>query len=346
MKSLGKIFICIFFILFFCASKTDSIRNTAYKKIGSVTEISVKATLSRNKTKRPIQDNSTIYNNDRITTATGGKILIRLINDSIITIGEKTSVIISTEVHQNGQLSRIALIYGQLKAHVTNTGIENSFSVQTASATCGVRGTVFTIASGNAAGSFTSVHRGTIALKTASGETLVSQGHSIEAFDNASVKKTAKIGNPNLWITRKNRETQKNAGAILSDMKNRIRKIDRKTFLTAHNPFLEYFFKYYSNIAELFKIIPAVDFIRRKFELGVLKTAAKIIYPIKEKIFYIKILAGKLKALIAAFEGPNRNRARTLSKKIERIFSRFNRIITILDRTEVFYRIRMMHYRK
>ena len=324
-------------------SPTKSKRNAI--KIGKIVTTHGKAHLKRDNTIYAIKTESNIYNNDRITTRSNGSIEIKLINNSILKISKNTSVILSTQMNQKGQLSRIALIYGQIKAKILKKKHPNNFfSIQTASATCGVRGTVFTVANGLIPGTLVSVIDGKIFLKTKKQSTILKKGYSSITSLLDKIKTNHFFINTEKWLQAQKKEILRFHQKIIQNFKDRIDALQIPSFITEAKKILQIITGYYSKISDLLKKSPPLNFIQRKIELPLLQAAAKILYPIKEKVHRIRIFQGKLKNMIIFLNNVNKPKLSIQLKVLQKKLLQANSLLSIVNQVESFYRKRMIEY--
>lgn len=143
------IWIALLFIIFLLV---PSISEAKAKRVGAVTVVKGKAVITHKYSwrKTRIKLGTPIYLNDRIRTDKNAKVRIVFIDQSIISIGSKSALIINEYVFQpkkKKRSSRLRLLWGKTKCYVNDfVGYrDRKFNVATSTTIVGVRGTVFLV---------------------------------------------------------------------------------------------------------------------------------------------------------------------------------------------------------
>lgn len=113
---------------------------------GVVTRLQGNAVAMQDAIPRPLKVGDKILNNDVISTGKGARLEMRMIDDGVITLGERTVfVVIDYILDGNAPLGTVRLLQGAFKA-VSGELVKManaSFVVETELATIGIRGTTF-----------------------------------------------------------------------------------------------------------------------------------------------------------------------------------------------------------
>lgn len=143
------IWIALLFIIFLLV---PSISEAKAKRVGAVTVVKGKAVITHKYSwrKTRIKLGTPIYLNDRVRTDKNAKVRIVFIDQSIISIGSKSALIINEYVFQpkkKKRSSRLRLLWGKTKCYVNDfVGYrDRKFNVATSTTIVGVRGTVFLV---------------------------------------------------------------------------------------------------------------------------------------------------------------------------------------------------------
>ena len=150
----------------------------------------------RGGSERPAQNGIQLYEGDSVTTGSGAKVQIRLSDETLILVHPDSRLQIEayllTPNGGRGERAVLKLIQGALR---TVTGMigkrsPNNFSVNTLTATIGIRGTDFETAylteagarrAGAAAGTYARVYSGSIFLNSAAGKVAVNENQAAYA---------------------------------------------------------------------------------------------------------------------------------------------------------------------
>ncbi len=292
-------------------------------------------------------DGVAVCNNDTIRTSPDGGLAIRLINNCTLTIGPDTQAIISTEIRENGQLARVALIYGQLKAEVKKTDpTYEAFSVQTASASCGVRGTVLTVAAGRGPGMLSTVESGRLEVRAGSGVHTLNPGEQMIVSATGDTVRPARPLTVTAWLAARRRALLADPGAFIRTMEGRVKQLELDFSAVPAGPVLDRFLFYYSKITDILTDIPPLGSLQRRAEYRLLQLTAPVLYAAKAKLTALLILDGKLKAVHALFSRRWQRRLRPVMDAAAQLFVKVREVIALLDKAETFYRIRMLLHQR
>lgn len=292
-------------------------------------------------------DGVPVCNNDTIRTGQGGGLSIRLINDCTLTIGPDTQAIISTELRENGQLARVALIYGRLQAEVKKSDpTHEAFSVQTASASCGVRGTVLTVAAGRAPGMLAGVLSGQLEVRAGTNAHTLRPGEQLVVSAAGDTTKPAAPLDITAWLAARSRALLADPGAFIRTMDSRVKQLELDFSAAPAGPVLDRFLFFYAKITDILNDIPPLGSLQRRLEYRLLQATAPVLYAAKAKLTALLIVDGKLKAVHALFSRRWQRRLRPVMDAAAQLFTKVRELAALLDKAETFYRIRMLLHQK
>lgn len=121
---------------------------------------------------RPLAIRDTLEQNDRITTTNGGSTRVRFLDDTMLTIGPNSEVLLDQFVFDGNraQKATVEVVRGAMR-FVSGTSDRRAYEIKTPAATIGVRGTVVDIGFVNGRWSFNPVDGTITATLTTTGET-------------------------------------------------------------------------------------------------------------------------------------------------------------------------------
>lgn len=141
--------------------------------IGEAASVVPAANYTRNGgAEKPLAIRDTLEQNDRIRTTAAGSTRVRLLDDTMITIGPNSEVLLDQFVFDGNraQKATVEVVRGAMR-FVSGTSERRAYEIKTPAATIGVRGTVVDIGFVNGRWSFNTVDGTITATLTSTGET-------------------------------------------------------------------------------------------------------------------------------------------------------------------------------
>ncbi len=112
---------------------------------GTVTRLKGSAVAMQDAVPRPLKVGDQVHKGDVISTGAGARLEMRMLDDAVMTLGEKTIFIVIDYITQGEPNAAMRLLQGAFSAvsgeMVKTAGVQ--FTVETETATIGIRGTTF-----------------------------------------------------------------------------------------------------------------------------------------------------------------------------------------------------------
>lgn len=147
--------------------------------IGEAASVVPASSYMRGNSERTLSINEKLEQNDRIRTSGNGSTRIRFIDDTMLTIGPDSEVVLDRFVYDGNraQTASVQMVRGAMR-FVSGTSDRRAYEIKTPVATIGVRGTVLDVGYLNGRWSFNTVDGSITATILATGETRTFQAGS------------------------------------------------------------------------------------------------------------------------------------------------------------------------
>jgi hypothetical protein len=167
------------------------------------------------------QKGEDVVEGSRVRTGEKSEIVLRFTDGSILTVSERSSMLVTRVTSQERDRSAVVLFFGKLWAKVTKQS-QPAFDVATPNAVAGVRGTEFETIVGDDGEARVVVKEGRVAVSDDASEKSVDPGESVDASPDGVFAPTTKR-NDEKDFNRQHRENiQKNGDKIAHAMSAKI----------------------------------------------------------------------------------------------------------------------------